>query len=78
MTLKRIDYKDTIISEKTDYSFYLSPYFYIPMILTLSLIGIGDYYYYNRLDYMDLSQIDIDNILSESGSPDEYSDYLFF
>jgi hypothetical protein len=80
-TLKRVDYKYTTISDKIDSQFYNSPYFYVPVII--SLIGIGFYYYYNPinpiwLDYINLNEIDIDNLFSESlpGSPDEYSDYF--
>ena len=80
LTLKRSDYKDTVISKDVNDSFYKSPYFYVPVILTISLIGIGFYYYYNPiwLDYINLTQIDIDNLMSDSlpGSPEDYSDYF--
>jgi hypothetical protein len=81
-TLKRVDYKDTIKSEQAESPFYNSPSFYVSVILTISLIGIGFYYYNNPiwLDYINLSDIDIDNLISDSlpGSTEEYSNYFCF
>jgi len=65
LKLKRADYKDTDLPSDIDSHFYHSPYFYIVFITSISLLG---YYYFNHpllLDYIDLSNIDIDNLLGD-------------
>jgi hypothetical protein len=84
----RADYKDTIVSTDSHNAFYHSPYFYIIIITSISLLG---YYYFNHpllLDYIDLNNLDIETLLGDidlealinntsTDSPSsDYSDYF--
>jgi hypothetical protein len=84
----RADYKDTMLSTDSHNAFYHSPYFYIIIITSISLLG---YYYFNHplwLDYNNLNNQDIDTLFgdtdlealfnnSSTDSPSsDYSDYF--
>jgi hypothetical protein len=66
LRLKRADYKDTMLSTDSHNAFYHSPYFYIIIITSISLLG---YYYFNHplwLDYINLNNLDIDTLLGDT------------
>jgi hypothetical protein len=66
LRLKRADYKDTMLSTDSHNAFYHSPYFYIIIITSISLLG---YYYFNHplwLDYINLNNLDIDTLFGDT------------